>query len=195
MIRRVLILLGIAVIAGLLAFPLRSAVYNAIIVPLAYVLWVLGLWYHAVHQVIWWIVVIVFVSFVLIRSLLPGFKPVVKVPVKSKPVVGQVESLAVWVNRAERGIYFKWLIANRLGRIAHQILAHRETGKPRSVFDPLTGSDWDPNDGLQAYLESGLHGSFTDFPYANRPFSRPQKIPLDHDVNDAVGFLESQIKS
>jgi hypothetical protein len=195
MIRRALILLGIAGIAGLLAFPLRNAVYNAVIVPLAYVLWILGLWYHAVHQVIWWIVVIVFVSFVLIRSLLPGFKPAVRVPIKSKPVVGQVESLAVWVKRAERGIYFKWLVANRLGKIAHQILTHRETGKPRSVFDPLTGSDWDPNDRLQLYLESGLHKSFADFPHVNKPFSHPQQTPLDHDVNEVVEFLETQVKN
>jgi hypothetical protein len=191
--RRLFALFGIIVISLLLAFPLRGAVYDAIIVPAAYVFWVLGLVYHAVHQSLWWIVVIVFVLVVLVRSLLPKTKPLGRRTVKTKPTVGQVETLAAWVKKSERGNYFKWLIANRLGKIAYQVLSQRETGKTRSVFDPLTGSDWEPNNGVQTYLENGLHGSFTDHPRVAGLFSRPTKTPLDHDVSEAVDFLESQV--
>jgi len=191
--RRVFILLGIMVIAILLAFPLRAAVYQTVIVPVAYVLWVLGLAYHAVHQSIWWIVVIVFLLAYIVRSLFPKTRPVGRLNVKIKPITGQVETLAAYVKKAERGKYFQWLIANRLGKIAYQILSHRETGKTRSVFDPLAGSDWDPNDGLQSYLETGLHGSFVDYPHRNRLFSSPIRTPLDHDVNEVVEFLEARV--
>ena len=139
--RRILALVGIIAVAVLLAFPLRNAIYEAVIIPAAYLLWVLGLVYHSVHQSLWWIVVVVIVLFIVSRSMLPETKPIGDRPVNTKPVVGQVESLAVWVKKSERSTYFKWLLANRLGRIAYQILAQREAGK-RSVFAPLTGADW-----------------------------------------------------
>lgn len=194
MIRRALAMLGIVVIAALLAFPLRYVIYDAVVVPIAYVLWVLRLIYHSVHESVWWIVVLLLALVILFRSLLPGIKPAAKQVVKTKPAVGQVEGLAAWVKQSRRGIYFKWLIANRLGRIAYQILVQRETGRQRSVLQPLIGEDWEPGEELRTYLESGLHGSFADFPYSKRPLSRPMPTPLDHDVNEAIEFLELQVR-
>lgn len=193
MTRRALALIGILGIAALLAFPLRTVVYEAVVIPVAYMLWVLGLIYHSIHQSLWWIVVLLVVVVILSRSLLPGYKPAPRETVKTKPAVGQVERLADWVKRSRRGTYFKWLIANRLGRIAYQVLVQRETGKQRSLFDPLTGVDWDPDAGLKSYLESGLQRSFADFPRQNKPFVHPAPTPLDHDVNEAVKFLEAQV--
>jgi len=192
---RTLALIGILVMAVLLAFPLRDSVYEAVIIPLAYVFWVLGLVYHAVHQALWWVVVIVVVLVVLSRSLLPQFRVRKRVPLKTKPIVGQVESLSVWLKKTEKGIYFKWLVANRLGKIAHQILAKRDTGKNRSVLDPLTGTDWNPQAPLQTYLESGLHGSFADYPRGKKWFSTPAPTPLDLDMKEAIDYLESQVES
>jgi len=192
--QRNLALIGIVLIALFLAFPLRDAVYEMVIVPAAYLWWVLGLWYHSVHQSIWWIVALLLVLVTLSRSLRPIGRIRERVRLKTRPVVGQVESLTVWLKRTERGIYFKWLIANRLGKIAHEILAQRMGGKPRSFFDPLTGPDWTPDAGVQQYLEIGLKGSFADYPQErNRWFSKPAPTPLDHDVNDVVQYLESQI--
>ncbi|HKJ37751.1 MAG TPA: hypothetical protein VJ972_03170, partial [Anaerolineales bacterium] len=169
--RRIFAMIGIVVMAILLAFPLRDAVFRMIVIPLAYVIWVLGLVYRSVNQAIWWIVAMVLVLAVISRSLMPRLKVVERVRLKAKPVVGQVESLAGWIKKTERGVYFKWLIANRLGKIANQILANRSTGKQRSFFDPLTGPDWTPDHQVQSYLESGLHGSFADYPQKNRLFS------------------------
>lgn len=194
MIRRALAMLGIVVIAALLAFPLRYVIYDAVVVPIAYVLWVLRLIYHSVHESVWWIVILLLALVILFRSLLPGIKPAAKQVVKTKPTVGQVEGLAAWVKQSRRGIYFKWLIANRLGRIAYQILVQRETGRQRSVLEPLIGEDWEPGEELRTYLESGLHGSFADFPYSKRPFSQPMPTPLDHDMNEAIDFLELQVR-
>jgi hypothetical protein len=106
-----------------------------------------------------------------------------------------VEGLAIWLRKTERGTYFKWLVANRLGKLAYQILVHRESGRPRSVFTPLIGTDWEPSKDLQTYLETGLHGSFADFPNVKRPLGPPQKTVLDHDLKEAVEFLESQVEN
>jgi hypothetical protein len=124
----------------------------------------------------------------------PPLRPTRRKEPKSKPRRGQVEDLAVWLGRAKGGMYFKWLIANRLGKLAYQMLLHRESGRSRSVFAPLAGTDWEPSRDLQTYLETGLHGSFSDFPTARR-FSLPSKTPLDHDIGDAVEFLESQMEN
>lgn len=194
MTRRVLAMIGILMIAALLAFPLRDAVYEAVIIPIAYVLWALGLIYHSVHQLIWWFLVLLVVLIILSRSLVPKKPLSGPTRLKSKPPTGPVESLATWMKKAERGTYFKWLLANRLGKIAHQILSHRDTSKNRSVFDPLTGADWNPHAALQAYLESGLHGSFTDYPRPRRFFSQPVRTPLDQDVREVIDFLEIQVK-
>lgn len=193
--RRNFALIGIFAIAILLAFPLRDAVYKSVIIPVAYVLWVLGLLYHSVHQSIWWAVALFVVLVTLSRSLRPMGKLGERIRFKSRPVIGQVENLTTWMKRTERGIYFKWLIANRLGKIAHEILSQRMGGKTRSFFDPLTGPDWTPHADVQRYLESGLKGSFADYPRERRFFSKPAPTPLDHDMDDVIKYLESQVSN
>lgn len=193
--RRWLILLGVVIIAAILAFPLRTAIYEVVIVPLAFLGWELGLLYHSLPQVAWWWLIFAIVFLMLIYSLLPDFKPREREEPKPKPRHGQVQDLAIWLERAKSGIYFKWLIANRLGKLAYQILQHRESGRLRSVFAPLIGADWEPSSALRQYLETGLHGSFADFPNKNRFFRAPPQTPLDYEVKSAVEFLESQVEN
>ncbi len=190
--RRGLISAAAGGLALVLAFPLRGFVYQLIIVPLAYLLWVLGLVYRSFDQGIWWIVLLIIVLIVLLRSMLPERQPVRKSVAYKKVGRGPVESLAASLRRVERGIYFKWLVANRLGKLAHQILVQRSYGKPHSVFEPLTGEDWNPAPEIRQYLERGLHGSFADYPNKRFQLYRtPEKTPLDQDVNTVVTFLES----
>jgi hypothetical protein len=189
------VILAIAILAALLAFPLRSLIYSAVVVPLAYLGWELSLYYHAFSQVVWWWVIAGIVFFMLIFSLFPDYKPRERKEPKPNPKHGQVEDLAIWLERARGGIYFKWLIANRLGKLAYQILQHRESGRVRSAFAPLVGTDWEPSPALRQYLETGLHGSFSDFPNNGRFFSTPPQTPLDYEVRNAVDFLESQVEN
>ncbi|HEX6036372.1 MAG TPA: hypothetical protein VFY83_18170 [Anaerolineales bacterium] len=192
--QRALVLIGILIIAGLLAFPLREMIFNAVVIPVAYITWNLGLLYRTFSQgILWWVLIfLVLLMLAVSLAVRPNFRP--RTIVKTKPPQGQVEHFAVWIQRAEKGIYFKWLVANRLGRLAYQILLHRESGRPRSVFAPLLGADWEPRKELQQYLETGLHGSFADFPHAKK-LSKPQHTPLDLDVVEAVEFLESQVEN
>ena len=192
--RRLLIFIGVLVIAGLLAFPLRETIYEAVVVPIAFIAWNLDLFYRSYSQGIWWWVIVLIVVVMLVWSLLPRTQFVHRTEAKAGPRVGQVENLARSLERAERGIYFKWLVANRLGKLAYQILIHRESGRPRSIFAPLIGSDWEPSRELQAYLESGLQRSFADFPHKPRGGAQ-QKTALDLDVAEAVEFLEVQMEN
>jgi hypothetical protein len=193
--RRFLLVLGVLVVAALLAFPLRETVYETLVIPVAYVVFQLGLYYRSISQAIWWWLLITVVLFMLTFSLLPYLKPRRKSDVRVKPRLGQVQELALWLHRLEGGTYYKWLVANRLGKLSYQILLHRENGRPRSVFSPLSGADWNPSQELRTYLEIGLHGSFADFPHSGSRFATLPKTPLDFEVRDAVEFLESQLES
>jgi hypothetical protein len=193
--RRFLLVLGVLVVAALLAFPLRETVYETLVIPVAYVVFQLGLYYRSISQAIWWWLLITVVLFMLTFSLLPYLKPRRKSDVRVKPRLGQVQELALWLHRLEGGTYYKWLVANRLGKLSYQILLHRENGRPRSVFSPLIGADWNPSQELRTYLEIGLHGSFADFPHSGSRFATLPKTPLDFEVRDAVEFLESQLES
>lgn len=195
MTRRWLLVIGVVLIAALLAFPLRGVVHQLIVVPLSYLLWLLGLLYLALPQALWWVGVTLLVLFLLAKSLLIEIKPPRQPVIINRIDRGKVESFALAMQKSERGIYFKWLVANRLGKLAHQILQQRENGKERSVFAPLVGDGWDPATGLRHYLEKGLHGSFADFPNSGyRFFYRPPKTSLDYDVNEVIEFLESQVQ-
>jgi len=187
---------GVVAIAALLAFPLRGIVNELIVVPIAYIFWLLGLLYISTHQVIWWIVILLLVLFILGKSLLPELKLPRKPGTPTRRARGKVESLATSLQKSKKGIYFKWLVANRLGKLTHEILLQRGNGKPRSVFAPLTGEGLEPTLEMQQYLEKGLHGSFAEFPNTgNRYFARPSKTLLDHDVAEVIEFLESSIES
>lgn len=194
--RRGLLLAGVAVIVILLAFPMREVANRMILLPLAYLLWLLNLLYISLDQSIWWIVLAVVLLFILAFSLLPEIKPNKKLIPYHRNEKGRVEVLAHALRRSNRGIYFKWLVANRLGKLAFQLLIQRDHGKPRTVFEPLTGEGWNPTPETQLYLEKGLRGSFAEFPGSQwNYFAPPEKTPLDHDVHAVVSFLESKIES
>ena len=194
--RRRLAILGVIVIAALLAFLLRDVVNQLILVPIAYLLWLLDLVYLSMNQSVWWIAAVFVVLVIIGQSLLPEIRPVRKVIPFSRRERGSVENLALAMQKSKKGIYFKWLIANRLGKLAYQILLQREHGKPRSVFAPLTSEGWEATPEVQQYLEKGLHGSFADFPNSNwNYFSPPEKTPLDHEVVEVIEFLEAKMEN
>jgi hypothetical protein len=185
---------AILVLSWVLAFPLRDVLENAVILPLAYALWVLGLFYKAMPQAIWWGLLVLVVIIMLFSSLAPGERFAPLQGLKRPAARGPVEDLALTIQKRSRGVYFKWLVANRLGKLAYNMLVQREGERSRSVFAPLLGSDWHPPDSLGAYLETGLHGSFSDYPQS--PGSRfSGATPLDLEPEDALAFLESQMEA
>ncbi len=193
MMRRALVVTAILGLSALLAFPLRKAVYDVVVVPISYLLWALGLFYHALPQIVWWILVAMLILYMFGKSIIPSVRLPRRGERFSFPPKGQVEHLSDWIHKSQKGVYNRWLVANRLGRLAYQILVQRDSGRIRSVFAPLDDPDWNASPELTGYLQAGLQGSFADYPNTNNPFGPQIKTPLDHDVLDAVEFLESKI--
>ena len=195
MTRRVwLVALIVLTLSLILAFPLRDIVQQTIVVPLAYFFWALNLFYQSTPQLAAWILIVLLVIVLAVQSLSPKERYVARPVPKSRPPQGSVENLAEWIHKSEGGVYFKWLVANRLGNLAYQTLVQREGDPSRSVFAPLVGADWRPSTRLQKYLEIGLHGSFAEHAHFKRGKDSPAS-PLDLEVGEAVTFLESQLET
>lgn len=193
--RRWLVAAGILAGAALLAFPLRGAVNQLIVLPLAYLLYALELLYLSLPQMIWWIIIVALALIILGGSLLIEIKLPGRAMKPERIERGSVETLASAIKKSRRGTYFKWLVANFLGRLAYQIIVQREHGRARSVFAPLDAEGWDPSPEVRAYLEKGFHGSFTELP-PRRLFSLTpvERTVLDHDPAEVIEFLESNLK-
>jgi hypothetical protein len=185
---------GILALSLILAFPLRDVLVRVIIVPLAYLFWVLGLLYRAMPQLIGWVLAVIIVLMLFLESLLPQERFAPRKFIRARPARGQVAELAASLAKTREGSYFKWLVANRLGKLAYGMLVQREGEGSRSIFAPLMGADWEPSSHLRKYLETGLHGSFMDYPASDRSrfFAG---APLDSEIEEAVAFLESQLEA
>jgi hypothetical protein len=190
----------IAIVAALvtalvLAFVLQDVIRETVIIPLAYLWWVSGLYYHSFPQIFIWVGLVVIVVFMLLGSLNTEYMRKRSVKSSTRPLQGPIESLAVSIVKARGGIYIKWQIAHRLGKLARDLLIQRGDRANVKVVGPLTGRDWHPSQSVDEYLEVGLNGSFADYPNPSWPFRRPQRTPLDIDVNEATEFLEAQMET
>ena len=195
MTRRQLILVGILFSALILAFVLRDVVERVVIMPLTYLWWILGVYYSILPQFVLWLLLVAVAVISAMNALTPrfGVRKAFKPP--PKPAQGQVVEMFHWLEKSRHGgSYYKWLVANRLGRIAREILAQRE-GQPISRrFGRLQGRDWRPSQKIDDYLDIGLNGSFADFP---RPRFReaPKPTPLDADPKQVIEYLEDEMKT
>ena len=181
--------------AVVLAFALKDVIRDTVIIPLAYLWWVIGLYYDAFPQIILWIALIVIVLLMIFGSLNSEVVRKRQTENETKLVIGPVEGLAISVEKSRGGVYVKWQIAHRLGKLARDLLIQRGDRESAKVIGPLVGRDWHPTPSVENYLEVGLNGSFADYPNPPWPFGRPQPTPLDLDVHEAVEFLESQMET
>lgn len=192
--RRWLVAAGVCLGAVLLAFPLRGAVNQLIVIPLAYLLYALELLYLSLPQLVLWIGVVVLALMVLAGSLLGSIELKAEKHSPRRVERGRVEQLALVLKKSQTGTYSKWLVANTLGRLAYQILQHRDHGRPRPILAPLDGEGWDSPPAIRDYLEEGFHGSYTELPKSSRlRFLRREPTVLDLEFTDVIEFLESRV--
>jgi hypothetical protein len=176
--------LGVLAVSLALAFLLRQAVYDLVVVPVAYVVWLLSAAYAAVPQQLTWSALVLLTSIAILMQLIPepGLSAVAERH-GDRPK-GPVESLAIWILRARKSNYFKWQLANRLGRIARRlhdpgVRPEREAARAAAVA---------------AYLTAGIDQSFVDFPGPRHRLQRHRATPLDLDPVRVVDNLESELE-
>ncbi len=188
--RRQAALVVVALVASLaLAFPLREAVEQMVVVPLAFVWWLLRFVYSVIPQQFLWTGLLFLIAYVALEIFLAAplregrHRPV------ERAARGPVENLAHWIENGDNGIYFKWSLARLVGRIALQVQELRDHRAAKNLSWGREG----PSQAVQAYLQAGLNSSFADYPLPGR-FRPPAKTPFDIDLNVVVEYLESQME-
>ncbi len=175
---------GMVIVSLGIAFALRGVIYQTVIVPLAYAWWVIGLYYSSVPQAILWTILLALLLLSVLWSLVPELHlPGGRDTPRSLPE-GQVEALAVWLRKSRDGNYFKWQLANRLGRIARSLGEDSSGG----------GRVHAPDEAVERYLDAGLNYSFVDFPSRRNRFQSAPRTPLDADPKKVAEYLESQME-
>jgi energy-coupling factor transporter transmembrane protein EcfT len=193
-VRKLLIPAGLLV-GIILAFFMQDIIRQAVVIPLAYIWWVLRLVYSGIPQVILWILLIFVLIMFFITSLVNWFSAVRKYEQPFKPAQGAVEILSRWVTNAREGNYYKWMIANRLGKLAHEMAIPFTNKQVQVSPDDHKDPGEFPSESVLRYLKAGLDESFVDYPLPSTPFVRRKATPFDIDVNEVVVFLESELEA
>lgn len=191
--RWLLLSTGIA-LAAVLAYFLRNLINDKVIVPLSYLWWWIGLYYHSVPENRWWVIVIVVICLMAFASIKPEWSFDYQ-DLDTQPVQGPVEELMIWMMNLRHNEYYKWLIANRLGKLARSFLIQREGSDVQRLNGPLNGSSWDPPDEVRAYLKSGSNRLFANVRSASELSPRPHSAPLNLNPQQVVEYLESQMEN
>ena len=175
---RILLIIAGLVIALILAFFLQDFIRQAVVTPLAYLWWVLKLFYASIPQLLLWILLLVFLVLVVTHRLVnwntveqPNDEP-------SKPAQGPVEILAGWISNTGQGNYFKWRIANRLGKLRRELEGYPENRGLPAHIDVQDAPGRLPPEAVQRYLKAGLDGLVCRLPPAVAPFYAQAGHPL-----------------
>jgi hypothetical protein len=178
-------LVGILVVSGVFGYLLRDVIYQVVVVPIAYFLWVLNFYYSALPQWLVWVIVVSVLFLAMVWNLIPDVRPSNRKEIVHHRTQGEVEALAVWIGKAQQGNYFRWQLANRMGRIARRLDELAGSGGRRSS----------PDADVEQYIDAGLNYSFVDFPTARNPLAPVRHTPLDLDPHKAADYLESQMEN
>jgi hypothetical protein len=184
--RRLVVLILFLILAAFIAYPLRGFVYSNIIAPLSFIWFYLVYYYHMIPQHYFWFIILLASAYIALGGLLENPFKRKHLPLIKRQVRGPIEGLASWINDSRRGVYSRWRVARVLGLLASSLLEMR--GGKLSRMKTLKGKDWNPPPGVQEYLETGLNGSFADYPMSAR------RTPFDVDVEQVVAYLESQLE-
>jgi hypothetical protein len=184
--RRLMVISLMGLLAALLAFPLRGFVFYNIITPLSFIWFYLVYYYHVIPQQFYWFFILLAAVYIALGGLLENPFRRKRKPLPKRHAKGPVEALASRINNSRRGAYSRWKVARSLGLLASGILEMR--GSKSGRIKSLKGKDWNPPAGVQKYLETGLNGSFADYPLSAR------RTPFDVDVEIVVAYLESQLE-
>jgi hypothetical protein len=191
---RVLLIPAGLVVAAILAFLLQDVIRQVVVTPLAYLWWVLNLTFSAIPQLILWIILVAVLILIVISSLVSWISIGRKPAEPARPAQGNVEILAGWVSKAGEGNYYKWMIANRLGKLWNELSGRFGKGDKLATPGEANAAGQPAPEALLRYLKAGMQESFVDYPLPRRPFMRKETTPFDIDVEEAVEFLESQME-
>lgn len=176
---------ALLILISILLYPVRRAVAGAVMSFSSYLVWTVNVMGVVIPQQILWAFLLILILYIAIGSFYGKRYREEKSPENQSPVIGAVEAMAGYIEERHRGIYFKWQIANLLGKIQQTIQESASRGTSSRI--PL------PSDSVQAFLDAGVNTSYAD--YAPDGFVlKNNSTPLDIELEQVVAYLEEQME-
>lgn len=176
-------------VVGISSILMAGAVERGLIQPVLRVFWLLKGYYGSVPQAFLWILTMVMLIIIAIRSLsaesihLRGRQKAAERP------LGEVGQLAFWIARSPLGFYPRWYLARTLSDLALDVLRGRGVNAERG--GKLQGPNWNPPGQAQGYLETAMRTTPASF---GRQLEISQ-VSEDPRAESIVDYLESYVES
>jgi hypothetical protein len=163
----------------------RRMVVGAIVRVAAYIVWSLNVVGRVIPQQVLWILLLLLLLYIAVGSFY-GKKLERNTNRKDAvPVVGPVETRARWIEGRQHGTFFKWQLANLLGKVHQNI-------QEASLYGSSNNGGTIPPQ-VHDYLNAGLTTSYVDYT-APAFFQKAELTPLDIELEQAVDYLEKQLE-
>jgi hypothetical protein len=193
-----LALIGLMLLlVGLLALIVTGMVREVVVIPLLYLLWLTRVLFESVPQVVWWVGFLAIAALVAWSSL-AGPRPA---PPARQPAPLLRAPVAAWAGRFQRAADdrdARWLLAQRLGQLALELLATQEQRAAQGLWQYLRDESSDIPPAVRAYLLAGTRMYRPAparwqrwWPWGAR--TEPRADPLGLDPAEVVRWLDERL--
>jgi hypothetical protein len=185
-------------LAVILAYLLKDAIRHFLIAPLIYTYRFFRIIYEALPQVAWWVVFLLLLVLLAVRSILRYLKFSPRLPGAGQDDrLSRARCWSHWLQVSRQGDYSRWLLARNIAKLALEILAHQERRSLEQTRQLMQAGKIHLPPEVHAYLRVGLDApSFRHYSeFLNLLRSTRSASPLDLDPEVVIRYLETRIES
>jgi hypothetical protein len=173
------------VITAIALFSFRKMIVGAVVRVAAYMVWSLNVVGSVIPQQVLWILMLLLILYIAVGSFYGKKSEGGSIQKNATPVIGPVEARARWIEERQRGTFFKWQLANLLGKVHQNIQESVRYGSSKNA--PHIPAQ------VQNYLNAGLTTSYVDYAVPTI-FQKTELTPLDIELEQVVDYLEEQME-
>jgi hypothetical protein len=209
---RRLIVVAVIVLAvtTALMYSFRSVIREAVVIPLSYWVWVIGLFLESTPQIFFWVVTILIIFVIAWRSFITKEKlneAVLMVPDMSAPR-GRVSYWTARVNLMRMGIYYQANFNEALARVALDLISYRHRLSNRQIERGLSQKTLRIPDEVGDFLLTNIFRRefktvrFLTYVYravrlwwmSRVPQSRPRRDQLTPEARRVIQYMEEELE-
>lgn len=193
-------ILGFVVLLAIpLVWLLKDWVREVVLAEILTTAWIVGLRISTLPQAPIWILFVLIVIYLALRTLFPR-TPLPPEPLPPLPPhVGELRSLAKRIERSAEGDYFRWDLARHVGGVMIDSLAYRRRTSRAEIRQQLRAGQLDVPPVIHRFLLVGMapiytlsSGLVTRFRHL---FAAEAAVPtLDQDMEQIVQYLEDLLE-
>lgn len=166
-------------------FSFRKIIVDGVVNVTAYIVWSLNIFGSVIPQQVLWILLLLLILYIAVGSFYGKRSAGGSSLSNESPIIGPVETRARWIEERHRGTFFKWQLANLLGKVYQNIQEFVLYGTPKNI-PPIPPQ-------VQDYLDAGLNTTYADYTSPTL-FQKTEPTPLDIQLEQVVEYLEEQLE-